>query len=363
MNPEPRPAVLWDLDGVIVDTSEYHFQSWQQAFQPQGIYFTREHFKHAFGMANIDIIPLIMGKPVPYTTIKAIGDFKEATFRRLIKGNIRALPGVLELLKTLGKSNVPMAIVSSTPRQNIDLILGSLGIAACFEVIVSGDDIDAGKPDPQGYRLGARKLGIAPDYCIVIEDAVVGIEAARAAGMKCIAVATTHPAADLQSADYVVNNLDEIDPRILIDNNKRSVMERSLVLVKPDAMKRNLAGEILAKFQKKGLKMVALKMLHMDEALARRHYAVHQDKPFFKDLVAYITSAPVVAIIFEGTNAIELVRKTMGATDPKKAEAGTIRAEYGLDIQNNATHGSDSPENAAKEIEIFFGKNEIHSNY
>jgi len=140
-------------------------------------------------------------------------------------------------------------------------------------------------------------------------------------------------------------------------------MERSLVLIKPDAMKRHLAGAILAKFQEKGLKMIALKMLHMDAKLAKRHYAVHEGKPFFNDLVAYITSAPIVAIVFEGNNAIELIRKTMGATDPKKAEKGTIRAEFGLDIQNNAVHGSDSAENAAKEINLFFAGSEIHADY
>jgi nucleoside-diphosphate kinase len=137
------------------------------------------------------------------------------------------------------------------------------------------------------------------------------------------------------------------------------MLQRSLVLIKPDAMKRNLSGAIIAKFEKAGLKIVGLKMLHMDTALAKRHYAVHEGKPFFAGLVEYITSTPIVAICFEGDNAIELIRKTMGATDPKKAEKGTIRAEFGLDIQNNATHGSDSPENAAKEIKLYFKDSEL----
>ena len=124
-------------------------------------------------------------------------------------------------------------------------------------------------------------------------------------------------------------------------------------------MKRNLAGAIFARFEQRGLKTVGLKMLHMDEALAKRHYAIHEGKPFFEGLVNYITSTPIVAIVFEGENAIELIRKTMGATDPKKAEKGTIRADFGLDIQNNATHGSDSPENAAKEIKLYFKDKEI----
>jgi len=136
-------------------------------------------------------------------------------------------------------------------------------------------------------------------------------------------------------------------------------MEKSLVLIKPDAMQRELAGTIISRLQGQGLKLVALKMLHMDTALARRHYAVHEDKPFFEDLVKYITSAPIVAAIFEGENAVEAIRKATGATDPARAEAGTIRADFGLDVQRNAVHGSDSVENAGKEIKIFFTDDEI----
>ena len=136
-------------------------------------------------------------------------------------------------------------------------------------------------------------------------------------------------------------------------------MERSLVLIKPDAMERGLAGIIIGRLQGEGLKLVALRMLHMDRALAERHYAVHRDKPFFKDLVDYIISTPIVAAVFEGPGAVERIRKAMGATDPAKAAAGTIRKDFGLDVQRNSTHASDSPENAEKEISLFFKKNEI----
>jgi len=137
-------------------------------------------------------------------------------------------------------------------------------------------------------------------------------------------------------------------------------MERSLVLVKPDAMKRGLAGVIIGRLQGAGLKLTALKMLHMDKALAERHYAVHKDKPFFKDLVEYITSTPIVAAVFEGDGAIEQIRKLMGATDPAKAAPGTIRKDYGLSLQENSIHGSDSPENAEIEIGNIFKKSEIY---
>ena len=136
-------------------------------------------------------------------------------------------------------------------------------------------------------------------------------------------------------------------------------MERSLVLIKPDAMQRGLAGTIIGRIEKQGLKLVALKMLHMDEALAKRHYAIHIGKPFFESLVKYITSTPIIAAVFEGKDAVEVARKTMGATDPAEAEVGTIRADFGTDIQNNTVHGSDSVESAEGEIKLFFTEDEI----
>ena len=136
-------------------------------------------------------------------------------------------------------------------------------------------------------------------------------------------------------------------------------MERSLVLIKPDAMERGLGGAIIGRLQQQGLKLLALKMLHMDEALAKRHYAIHEGKPFFEELVRYITSTPIIASVFEGENAVDTIRQAMGTTDPAKAEAGTIRADYGLDIQRNATHASDAPETARVEIALFFTEDEL----
>ncbi len=136
-------------------------------------------------------------------------------------------------------------------------------------------------------------------------------------------------------------------------------MERSLVFIKPDAMQRGLAGAIINRLEQRGLKLVAIKMLHLDKALARRHYAVHAGKPFFDDVVDYVSSAPIIAIVFEGESAVEVVRETMGATDPAKAEPGTIRGDFGLDIEHNAVHGSDSVETAEEEIKLFFSQDEI----
>jgi nucleoside-diphosphate kinase len=136
-------------------------------------------------------------------------------------------------------------------------------------------------------------------------------------------------------------------------------MEKSLVLVKPDAMERQLAGVIIGRLQSAGLKLTGLKMLHMDNKLAEKHYAVHKGKSFFTDLVAYMTSGPIVAAAFEGEKAIKRIRDLMGATDPAKAAPGTIRKDYGLDLQRNSTHASDSPENGEIEVGNFFKKNEL----
>ena len=143
------------------------------------------------------------------------------------------------------------------------------------------------------------------------------------------------------------------------EKHGRLEMEQSLVLIKPDAMQRGLAGTIIAHLEKQGLKLVAIKMLHLDKALAQRHYAIHKDKPFFNNIVNYISSAPIVAAVFEGERAIKVIRKAMGATDPANAEAGTIRGEFGLDIERNSVHGSDSADTAGKEIKLFFSEEEI----
>jgi nucleoside-diphosphate kinase len=138
-------------------------------------------------------------------------------------------------------------------------------------------------------------------------------------------------------------------------------MERSLVLIKPDAMERDLAGTIISRLENLGLKLVAKKMLHPDKALAQRHYAIHKDKPFYDSLVAYISSAPIIAAVFEGEGAVAVIRKAMGATDPAKAEKGTIRGDFGIDIERNTVHGSDSIATAEEEIKLFFSEGEIFS--
>lgn len=138
-------------------------------------------------------------------------------------------------------------------------------------------------------------------------------------------------------------------------------MERTLVIIKPDAVQRGLIGQIIQRLEQRGLRIVAMKLMQIDADLARRHYAVHEGKPFYDGLIRYITSAPVVVMVLEGRDAIEIVRRTMGSTNPAQAAPGTIRADFGLEVGRNLVHGSDGPETAAFEIGLFFAADEILS--
>ena len=138
-------------------------------------------------------------------------------------------------------------------------------------------------------------------------------------------------------------------------------MERTLVIIKPDGVQRGLIGPILTRLERRGLRFAALKLMQITPELAARHYAVHQGKPFYDGLIEFITSGPVVVAVIEGRDAINIVRKTMGATNPAQAEPGTVRADYGLEIGRNLVHGSDGPDTAAYEVPLFFTEDEILS--
>ena len=138
-------------------------------------------------------------------------------------------------------------------------------------------------------------------------------------------------------------------------------MEKTLVIIKPDAVQRGLIGEIITRLERRGLKIVALKMMQIGKELAARHYGVHVGKPFYEGLIAYITSSPVVVMAVEGKRAIEVVRSTMGATNPAQATPGTIRADFSLEVGRNLVHGSDGPETAAFELGLFFRDDELLS--
>jgi nucleoside-diphosphate kinase len=131
-------------------------------------------------------------------------------------------------------------------------------------------------------------------------------------------------------------------------------LERTLILVKPDAFARGLTGEVIARFERKGLRIVALKHMQVERELAERHYAEHREKPFFGDLVEFITGGPLVAMVLEGYEAVKAARQVIGATNPLEASPGSIRGDYALEVQTNLVHGSDGPESSAREIGLFF---------
>ena len=138
-------------------------------------------------------------------------------------------------------------------------------------------------------------------------------------------------------------------------------MEQTLVLLKPDGVQRGLVGEVIGRLERRGLKLIGMKLMQVDEALANRHYGEHVERPFFPGLVSFITSGPVVAMAWEANNAVEIVRNTMGPTNPASAAPGTIRGDLGVDIGRNLIHGSDSPESARRELDLFFELEEILS--
>lgn len=136
-------------------------------------------------------------------------------------------------------------------------------------------------------------------------------------------------------------------------------MERSLIILKPDAVQRGLIGPILTRVEQRGLRLAGLKMMQIPEALARTHYAVHQDKPFFEGLVSYITSGPVIVAVVTGDNVVQIVRNMLGATNPVQAAPGTIRGDFALEVGRNLMHASDSPENGENEVNLFFEEDEL----
>lgn len=138
-------------------------------------------------------------------------------------------------------------------------------------------------------------------------------------------------------------------------------MERTLILVKPDGVQRGLIGEIVGRFERRGLKLIGMKFMQVSQELAEKHYAVHQGRPFYNGLIEYITSAPVVAMVWEGKDAIAAARATIGATNPVAANPGTIRGDLGMEVGRNLVHGSDSPENGEREASLFFAANELVS--
>lgn len=204
----PVKAVIFDLDGVLIDSGDAHHESWRLLAAELGREVTVEQFTATFGQQNRDIIPLLFGPDLDETRVRALSERKEAIYRRLVTGCLPLIPGGAELVRECQQAGLKLAIGSSTCRQNIDLALNELGLADCFDVIVSDADATRGKPDPQVFLTAARRLGVAPGECVVIEDAPSGVAAAMAAGMKVVALTTHHVRERLAGANLVVDGLD-----------------------------------------------------------------------------------------------------------------------------------------------------------
>lgn len=208
-------AVLWDMDGVIVDTAPFHLLSWQEVLGKRGVSFAAEDFRRTFGQRNDAIIRGVLGDATPAAEIEAIAQEKEESYRRYVRGNLHPLPGVLPLLEQLYREGFKLALASSAPLPNLQLVGSALGISHLFQAVLSDGDVSRGKPDPEVFLAAARRLWVKPEDCLVIEDSLAGLEAARRAGMKALAVSNTYPAEKLGGADLVVDSLERVDASLL----------------------------------------------------------------------------------------------------------------------------------------------------
>lgn len=213
MKTSARPpfAAIFDWDGVIIDSAQLHEQSWRQLAKELGKTVQRDSFIRGFGMKSAQIIEQIHHWATEPGEVARLANRKEALYREIVaESDITPLPGVVEWLHKLSEAGVPCAVASSTQRLNIEVVLTRIGLQKNFAAIVSSEDVVHGKPDPEVFLKAAERLEMGPERCVVFEDAHVGIEAAHAAGMKAVAVATTHPAETLKTADVVVSRLDQL---------------------------------------------------------------------------------------------------------------------------------------------------------
>ena len=199
-------AILWDMDGVLADTSQLHFETWERVLTEQGIPFDRQKFHLIYGLKNRDLLPYLTDKPLEPQWIEWISDQKELAFRQALPG-LQPLPGVVDWLGRFKSLGWKQAVASSAPQENVDALVDVLDIRDYFDALVTPGDLP-GKPDPAVFIKASRLLEIPVKDCIVIEDSIPGIEAARRANMHCIAVTTTNPPEALTRADIVVDSLE-----------------------------------------------------------------------------------------------------------------------------------------------------------
>jgi len=208
-------AVLWDMDGVIADTAEYHYQAWKEIFGERGVAFSKADFMRYFGRRHDTIVRFALGDKLSAAEAQTISEKKQALYRRLVSTNVIPLPGAVPLIKALNRQGIKTGIGTSAVPDNVAVILQGLGIENCFQAIAYGTEVPEGKPSPAIFLLAAQKLGVKPVNCVVIEDAIAGVDAARRAGMKCVAVTNSHPGDNLRDADLVVGSLEKVNVQVL----------------------------------------------------------------------------------------------------------------------------------------------------
>jgi beta-phosphoglucomutase len=208
--PNPLYGAIFDMDGVIVDTGWAHKQAWAEFARMHGAEFTDEAFFRTFGMQNYQIIPIVLGHDVPPAELGPMGEWKEQRYRQIVSESLTAPDGLVALLDDLKAQGFRIAVGSSAPKVNIDLVLDRLGIRRFFDAVVYGDMVRRGKPAPDTFLTAAEKLGVPPDRCVVVEDAVPGVQAGKAAGMTVVAITTTRARRDLAQADRVIDRFTEV---------------------------------------------------------------------------------------------------------------------------------------------------------
>lgn len=204
-------GVIFDLDGVLVDSGPAHRESWKRLAAEAHVPMSDEFFAETFGRTNKDILAALFGRELPEAEWRRLGDRKEELYREIVRGAVPGMPGAAELVEALRAAGARLAVGSSGPPENIELCLEEMGIRGHFDAVVTGNDVTRGKPDPQVFLLAAERLGLAPERCVVVEDAVAGVEAAKRAGMAAVALTSTHPRVSFDHADLVVESLAELD--------------------------------------------------------------------------------------------------------------------------------------------------------
>lgn len=214
---DSRIGVIFDLDGVLVDTGWAHKQSWYDLAENEGFSMTDEFFYSTFGMQNYQIIPMLLGRDAASDEVDRLSDWKERRYRELIAEKLVPAKGAESLLCDLKSEDFLLAVGSSAPRANLDLVLERTHLQDYFDTFVAGEDVTNGKPAPDTFLKAAQKLSLGAEFCVVVEDAVQGVEAGKAAGMPVVAVTTTRSQADLQRADIIVDSLAELQARHFVE--------------------------------------------------------------------------------------------------------------------------------------------------